>query len=69
MKRRMWDLRQGIRERCAESGLGAACAEAQADGVPCGAPDRDCERCERGAAAVVAQRAVPPSDRPALSPP
>ncbi len=69
MKRRMRDLRQGILQRCADSGLGAACAEAQADGVPCGDLDRECVNCERGAAAVVAQLAVPPSERPVLSPP
>ncbi len=69
MSRRTRDLRQGILQRCAESGLGAACAEAQADGVPCSAPDRDCEHCERGAAAVVVARVVVPADRPALSPP
>lgn len=69
MKRRMRDLRQGILQRCADSGLGAACAEAQADGVPCSAPDCECASCERGAAAAVAQLAAPPSERPVLSPP
>ncbi len=68
MKRRMRDLREGILQRCADSGLGVACAEAQADGVPCSAPDRECTSCERGAATVVA-RSVPPTERPALSPP
>ncbi len=68
MKRRMRDLRQGILQRCADSGLGVACAEAQADGVPCNALDRECTSCERGAAAVVAQP-VSPTERPALSPP
>ena len=32
-----------------ESGPGALCAEAQADGVPCTELGRDCEQCERAA--------------------
>lgn len=30
------------------NGLGVACAEAQADGVPCPGADCDCEECGRG---------------------
>lgn len=33
--------------RKAEIALGALCAEAQADGVPCFELGRDCETCER----------------------
>jgi hypothetical protein len=32
-----------------ESGPGALCSEAQADGVPCTELGRECERCERAA--------------------
>ncbi len=69
MSRRTRNPRQGILQRCADSGLGVACAEAQADGVPCPAPESDCASCERGAAALLAQRAAPTSERPVLSPP
>ncbi len=69
MSRRMRDLRSGILERRAESGLGVACAEAQADGVPCSTPDGDCGSCERGAAAVTAQPAPPSPALQAAAPP
>lgn len=65
----MRDLRTGILERRAESGLGVACAEAQADGVPCATPDGDCGSCERGVAAVAATLASPEPPRPAAAPP
>jgi len=72
MTRRMRDLRPGILQRCADSGLGTGCAEAQADGVPCAAPDGDCGSCERAVAAVASQAATrltqPPESAPAAFP-
>jgi len=67
MNRRMRDLRSGVLERRAASGLGVACAEAQADGVPCSTPDCDCGDCERAAAAVVPRVGAPAPGKPALS--
>ncbi len=40
-----------------ESGPGALCSEAQADGVPCTELGRDCEVCERAAGSKPAPRA------------
>ncbi len=68
MSRRTRDVvRTDILRRCSESGLGAACAEAQADGVPCGTPDGECTSCERGAAAVAAQLGRSPATRAAAA--
>ena len=36
------------KETGSDSGPGALCAEAQADGVPCTELGRDCEKCEKG---------------------
>jgi hypothetical protein len=52
MDRRNSKLKQEIQERRSSSGLGVGCAEAQADGVPCPDPARDCDHCERAAAAT-----------------
>ena len=67
MSRRMRDLRSGVLERRAASGLGVACAEAQADGVPCTAPDCDCGSCERARAAAVPRVGTPAPGEPAQS--
>ena len=40
-----------------ESGPGALCAEAQADGVPCTELGRDCEQCEKAVRPVPAPEA------------
>lgn len=61
MDRRNSELKQEIQQRRSTSGLGVACADAQADGVPCPDPARDCDRCERAVAAVTGRvaRATP----------
>lgn len=40
------------------SGLGVACSEAQADGVPCPEAGCDCKDCERARACATAYRFV-----------
>ena len=65
MDRRNSELKQEIQQRRSTSGLGVGCAEAQADGVPCPDPARDCDHCERAAAAVTGRVA---RGRPAQRP-
>lgn len=50
--------RKAIQERRSASGLGVGCTEAQADGVPCPEPDRDCDNCAKAAEAVKGSRAT-----------
>jgi hypothetical protein len=44
----------------AQAGLGAQCAEAQADGVPCACLGVDCEECGQRRAASAAPRPPDP---------
>ncbi len=65
MSRRTRDVvRTDILRRCSGSGLGTACPEAQADGVPCSAPDRECTSCDRAAAFLAGDAPPPPSMAP-----
>jgi hypothetical protein len=61
------DLQSWIGERRAESGLGVCCLEAQADGVPCGCADGQCEQCQRLAEAFT-RTVVSPAAGPLLDP-
>ncbi|HEX9107073.1 MAG TPA: hypothetical protein VF832_07590 [Longimicrobiales bacterium] len=62
MTRPTRDVSKAILERRRASGLGVACADAQADGVPCDVVHGDCASCQRGAASALA--AAAPARRP-----
>ncbi len=54
MTRRTRDVSRAILERRRASGLGVACTDAQADGVPCDMATGDCATCQRAALAAAA---------------
>ena len=58
MTRRSRDVTRAILERRRDSGLGVACTEAQADGVPCDVVGGDCVACQRASAAALAPAAA-----------
>ena len=62
MTRRTRDVSRAILERRRVSGLGVACADAQADGVPCEAANGDCATCQRASATLATE--VAPTRRP-----
>ncbi len=57
-------MSRAIAQRRVESGLGVGCAEAQADGVPCDEPSRDCDRCAKAAEGARAAAPRRPPARP-----